>query len=977
MNEHVENEHYDSIRYQLDTLGYRQYMPPDSADLVGQLVADLLHTTDSLKQYKNIAQNSLEVARNLEAKSTPYVRDNCSLIQECKKLHTKLNELCENEKVLKNKIGDLQCENDEGKIENQKLKQLIIDLENEAVSKNAKLLELGNMFLVPQIELKNKGFRPRIQIDNMQEDCTKSENEMLKIQVEELIKETTRLKKSKSSKFQNIRSKNCDDMYTDIKADNEVLRRQLDEALANHNEAMFHLTRVSEEKKSLQHTLNEYLAKHCHCERDSSIIMENNMCLEDLKKKIHILESEKTEYEKKIKTILDDQKQLIDKINDSKNIENDLMSEIEKLSEEKHLQAQKLIKLEQDLNKSKRKDYETKSEKAVKSQRDSSPHNKRINDLEITISKLRAERDEHLYEINCLKRQHRNQIIDLNKKIEDMQRETQDTSEKKFTLQLRREKDECTEEIICLKKEIQFLSNQLKKTRDSVESNEYNEREYVKRLENEKHQLIEKQRSLTWESANKQREAEKYVRDITHMKTELKRHKAIIDDQKCSQDRLERALQSTQFAQNAIEEQLERAHKRIEELKHLNNTLNDRLMNEKQEKHMYHDSIAVTDHRHETLVTELEKKTKRIAFLDGLVMDKEQEIASLHSKLNDASKKIGNALYSQAESEKMCDRLKSELSNIKMEYKIAESNTGSREKEKKRLQNDLDMVMQDNKGLRSELESSKKQTEDLKMQLQVYVLEIRRIEEMLELKESERDEILDQFKHLNCEATQLESNNHSLESEARSSKTLLREKEHQVSDLERKLLDKEELISSFETQISELTHQVVSLESQLTIGNDRIIKLEQDLVACRNICSTVDSAKMTLNERLCHTEQLQHKAEEERLRLTSELSFVNTQLERERSKIATLETVLTDSRQECMELTIIKNDLTEKLEESQQKSKTLTELLEKTKTELMNARSEVAACEHEISLLKRQLNDVKFEKAKLEQSRRENHSTTL
>lgn len=111
------------------------------------------------------------------------------------------------------------------------------------------------------------------------------------------------------------------------------------------------------------------------------------------------------------------------------------------------------------------------------------------------------------------------------------------------------------------------------------------------------------------------------------------------------------------------------------------------------------------------------------------------------------------------------------------------------------------MVVQDNKVLRSELEASKKQAEDLKMQLQVYVLEIRRIEEMLETKESEREEILEQFKALNCEASQLESNNHSLESEAKSSRTLLREKEHRLSDLERKLIDKEGLISSYEAQV--------------------------------------------------------------------------------------------------------------------------------------------------------------------------------
>lgn len=82
-----------------------------------------------------------------------------------------------------------------------------------------------------------------------------------------------------------------------------------------------------------------------------------------------------------------------------------------------------------------------------------------------------------------------------------------------------------------------------------------------------------------------------------------------------------------------------------------------------------------------------------------------------------------------------------------------------------------------------------------------------------------------------------------------------------------------------------------------------------------------------MNERLNHVENLHHKAEEERIRVSNELSTLNAQLERERSKVSTLESVLSDSRQECMKLTITKNDLDERLEDSEQKSKNQTELL--------------------------------------------------
>lgn len=103
--------------------------------------------------------------------------------------------------------------------------------------------------------------------------------------------------------------------------------------------------------------------------------------------------------------------------------------------------------------------------------------------------------------------------------------------------------------------------------------------------------------------------------------------------------------------------------------------------------------------------------------------------------------------------------------------------------------------------------------------------------------------------------------------------------------------------------------------------------MKQDLDACREICSTVDSAKFSLNERLKRAESLHHKAEEERVRLVDELSAVKSQLEREQSKISSLNSVLSDSRQECMKLTINGNDLNDRLEESEQKSKHLADLL--------------------------------------------------
>lgn len=58
-----------------------------------------------------------------------------------------------------------------------------------------------------------------------------------------------------------------------------------------------------------------------------------------------------------------------------------------------------------------RKEYERKLEQLIRSQLEPITCQKRSNDLEIAVSKLRAERDEYLYEINCLKKQHDAEVI--------------------------------------------------------------------------------------------------------------------------------------------------------------------------------------------------------------------------------------------------------------------------------------------------------------------------------------------------------------------------------------------------------------------------------------------------------------------------------------------------------------------------------------------------------------------------------------
>lgn len=64
MNENVEctvAARFQTVRKHLENLGYKQALSLDALPLVEALLADLVQTTDSLKHFKAVAQENVEV----------------------------------------------------------------------------------------------------------------------------------------------------------------------------------------------------------------------------------------------------------------------------------------------------------------------------------------------------------------------------------------------------------------------------------------------------------------------------------------------------------------------------------------------------------------------------------------------------------------------------------------------------------------------------------------------------------------------------------------------------------------------------------------------------------------------------------------------------------------------------------------------------------------------------------------------------
>ncbi|XP_011297074.1 centrosomal protein of 135 kDa isoform X2 [Fopius arisanus] len=137
---------YRILRKRLENLGYRQTLPVDALSLVERLLGDLLQTTESLRHFKAIAEDKIELVGPQELTADPYKCDNAKLVQECNKLHADLAEAKENHlkqtKDLKRKINHLETECSDLQLASSRNLKRIKDLEVESSNKSRRIQEL-------------------------------------------------------------------------------------------------------------------------------------------------------------------------------------------------------------------------------------------------------------------------------------------------------------------------------------------------------------------------------------------------------------------------------------------------------------------------------------------------------------------------------------------------------------------------------------------------------------------------------------------------------------------------------------------------------------------------------------------------------------------------------------------------------------------------------------------------------------------
>ncbi|XP_075234874.1 uncharacterized protein LOC142332354 isoform X2 [Lycorma delicatula] len=425
-------QRYKDIREKLDTLGYRQPLGIDSLLLVEHLLADLLHTTESLKHYKSIAQETLEKFGELQYGVEPYKSDNARLIKECNSLHQRLIEEREGaekqQKELKNRVRTLENINTDLEfICNQHLSK-IHQLNVELATKGQKILNLKGI----KKNVSNSGLKKDYKKDYISSRSGSSDDKqqsshntyptqvsshsdfyktgitssnicnLSKNQYDSLIKELKSLKEEKAELIEEIASVkkkvatrneeiirlqdlleggrpvmavkkecyycSCKDccMRSNISSAEYKLQEQLKECQELQHEAMCRAVKMAERNKRLEEELK--FIKHCNCKYSSDANddrVENlNELLESKDKEIEVLkvklkemvkskgdlEADKSKLDQILEEVVEERKQLNDRVNRLCIIERDLMAEIDRLNNVSEKQRIRLVELEERLS---------------------------------------------------------------------------------------------------------------------------------------------------------------------------------------------------------------------------------------------------------------------------------------------------------------------------------------------------------------------------------------------------------------------------------------------------------------------------------------------------------------------------------------------------------------------------------------------------------------------------------------------------
>ncbi|KAK4886079.1 hypothetical protein RN001_002350 [Aquatica leii] len=656
------------VQKQLDDLGYRQVLIPEALPLIEKLTADLIQTTESLKKYKQIAKDVSEERDSLQLGAEPYKRDNAKLVKECNELHLAFLQFREQneqlQKDLKRKLVCCEKEKHDSYSENEKLRKRIRDLEFESASKTDRLL--ASKTSLSEIERLTKmleGGRPLATLSK--EVCCDSN-----INLNHLQNQITLLKKEKCSLEVCLKVEAVDKQH---EAMNRALtladrNKQLENELRDIDQMALEVeadcnTAVKSTAQKVKRLENKVHQLMLQVQSNDREIMEIKRDKQDLMSDLDALKVEKKHLQSVLEIALEEKKRLANQVNQFNIIEHDLNLEIDRLVQTSANQKRKIAELECQLISGKVEaisDHSVKrdsSSERLKSERDfyikeyrrvSEQVNCNNKPVKLPNSQCLAEKDNLIANL-----QHENIVLAQEKhnlltRLESARDFLEDGDVDGFCIKsaLRkseRERDMLKADVFRLEEERDALRQRLKTTMDvqmtercKMEKTLAEADNEIRRLELERHDLIQSQGSRRGTIGHLEQQCELLKEELQKTQTELNQKKALYCQLKTLHEQTDTALADSQAQISQLEAECRKSIKTCcDPSKDAETTaaLRDEI------SYLKHKLIQF-DKEKDSLLISLDVKTERIASLEQDMKAKDAHICLCDSGTEDLKKKI-------------------------------------------------------------------------------------------------------------------------------------------------------------------------------------------------------------------------------------------------------------------------------------------------------------------------------------------------
>ncbi|KAL4712041.1 hypothetical protein ACJJTC_003708 [Scirpophaga incertulas] len=432
-------------------------------------------------------------------------------------------------------------------------------------------------------------------------------------------------------------------------------------------------------------------------------------------------------------------------------------------------------------------------------------------------------------------------------------------------------------------------------------------------------------------SADHLKEECQFLREqIKRMQSDVIKEKTLANQIKNMQIESERSSNEIQSELSSAQKKISLSKDTIDTLQKKCNNLESEILILKNDKSNLLDSLRKLDHERDKLVVELDNKAETISVLEQKLNSKCYEIDKLESNISDLKKKISSCKVTE---HKLVDN-ETQIAFLNGEILRLTKQFDSVVIQNKHLQNSLADANGTHKVTKIENEELKKEVEGLKQQLQHYVTEIRRIEELLSQKEAERSDMLEQFASLSVEANILENTNHSLESESASKSIQLQTYINKINNLEATLLDKETIIENQTGHITAMTCKITSLENEIKLMSEEKNILEQNISYLKKMCNSMQAEAKCVEET-----DSELKLYENKIKSLSNMK-VNLMVEKDelKEKLITTDRLLSNARQEIVELKLALQDATSETKSLQEQVNNLSSRMQLEKQEMTLSR---------------------------------------